>query len=181
MQESSLMTYINRVFNILKQWLDQYYIDEVDSDIIEAIRSFATEIMAKDRTRMPSEQLLKAINRRVGARITKGVNGIHPGPYTQLQERDSIFRLPTASLSDAPPSILPRSSSRNFDLLDIDPRELARQLTLLESNLYGKIKAFDCLNKAWSERKAESGKNIKAMILTSNRVRRLVPAKETIL
>jgi son of sevenless-like protein len=67
--------------------------------------------------------------------------------------------------------MLPRVSTRGFQLLDIDPKELARQMTILESNLYNKIRPVDCLNKAWSQTdRPESGENIKAMILTSNRV-----------
>lgn len=89
----------------------------------------------------------------------------------QQNEGEAVFRPPTASLANAPPPMLPRPSTKGYQLLDIDPKELARQLTILESNLYNKIRPVDCLNKAWSQTdRPESGENIKAMILTSNRV-----------
>lgn len=108
--------------------------------------------MAHDTIKMPSEQLIRAVNRR-------------------QMDGDSVFRSPTTALGNAPTPTLPRTTAKGLQLLDIDARELARQLTILESNLYNKIRPVDCLNKAWSQiDRPESGENIKAMILTSNRV-----------
>lgn len=54
------------MFNILKTWLDQHYNEDMDADILEGILEFATDIMAKDiQVRMPSQQLVKAVHRRV--------------------------------------------------------------------------------------------------------------------
>ncbi len=132
--------------------MDQYFIEGADADILDRIRTFASEVMANDTIKMPSEQLIRAVNRR------------------QL-DGETVFRSPTTSFANAPTPMLPRMSSRRLQLLDIDARELARQLTILESNLYNKIRPVDCLNKAWSQTdRPESGENIKAMILTSNRV-----------
>lgn len=55
-----------RVFNVLKTWLDQHYNETLDADILDSIQEFATDIMAKDtQVRMPSQQLIKAVQRRV--------------------------------------------------------------------------------------------------------------------
>lgn len=70
-----------------------------------------------------------------------------------------------------PPPIIPKvNSSRGVQLLDIDPEELARQLAIFEANLYNRVKPVDCLDTAWSRSDPASGANIKAMILTSNRM-----------
>ena len=61
-------------------------------------------------------------------------------------------------------------SSKKLKLLDIDPLELARQLTIMESQLYQKIKPMECLQRS-REQKAEHNDNIAAVIQTSNRVR----------
>lgn len=59
-----------RVFNILKTWLDQHYNENMDADILEGILEFATDIMAKDtQVRMPSQQLVKAVQRRVSRNL----------------------------------------------------------------------------------------------------------------
>lgn len=53
---------------MLKTWLDQYYDENMDADILDGIFDFATNIMAKDsQVRMPSQQLVKAVQRRVSA------------------------------------------------------------------------------------------------------------------
>lgn len=74
-----------------------------------------------------------------------------------------------------PPSIPPRNL-RKIKFLDIDPLELARQLSLVESKLFCQIQANECLGKAWPKEFAKEGTpNIKAMIDMSNAVGLLLP------
>jgi son of sevenless len=79
-----------------------------------------------------------------------------------------------ATTSDfPPPSILPRRQGK-FKLLDIDPLELARQLTIMESELFFKIKQSECI--ARSKESTPSGPdNIKSVITVTNKVRRFKP------
>ena len=60
-------------------------------------------------------------------------------------------------------------SSKQLKLLDIEPLELARQLTLMESQLYQKIKPMECLQRS-REQRTENVDNITTVIQTSNRV-----------
>jgi son of sevenless-like protein len=71
-------------------------------------------------------------------------------------------------MAPAPPPILPKSNKK-LKLLDIDPLELARQLTLMESQLYQKIKPMECLQRS-REQRTENVDNITTVIQTSNRV-----------
>ena len=91
----------------------------------------------------------------------------------QQSDGDILLRRMTTTLSNAPPAIIPKvAPGKRLQLADINPIELARQMTLLEFQLYNRIRPVDCLNKAWSQTdRPEAGANIKAMILTSNRVR----------
>jgi hypothetical protein len=52
--------------------------------------------------------------------------------------------------------------------MDLDPLELARQLTIMESKLYFQIRPMECLQRA----KEQTGEDdhIKTIINTSNRV-----------
>jgi hypothetical protein len=68
---------------------------------------------------------------------------------------------------NAPPSILPKPGKR-LKLLDIEPLELARQLTLLESKQYNAIKPIECLARARDE-PAEND-SIKTIITTTNKI-----------
>lgn len=55
---------------------------------------------------------------------------------------------------------------RKMKLLDLDPRELARQLTLKESELFCKIRAFECLARA---KEQGDNDNIRTIISMSNK------------
>jgi son of sevenless-like protein len=63
---------------------------------------------------------------------------------------------------------------KKLKFLDIDATEFARQLTIIESRLYGKIKPTECLNKTWQRKVApddpEPAANVKALILHSNQL-----------
>ncbi|SRR6266498_2664256 len=76
-----------------------------------------------------------------------------------------------------PPPILPKNIKK-LKFLDIDPLEIARQLTIIESKLYNKIQPVECLNKAWGKVEGDGdgdgdvvAANIKAMISNSNKVK----------
>ncbi|KAF9464143.1 ras guanine nucleotide exchange factor domain-containing protein [Collybia nuda] len=67
-----------------------------------------------------------------------------------------------------PPSIMPKTTKK-LKLGDIEPLELARQLTIYESQLYQKIKPIECLQRA-REQRTDSMDNIAIVIQTSNRI-----------
>ena len=75
------------------------------------------------------------------------------------------------NLGPPPPPIIPKFS-KALKLLDIEPLELARQLTILESQLYQKIKPMECLQRS-REQRTENQDNITTVIQTSNRVSEL--------
>ena len=59
-------------------------------------------------------------------------------------------------------------TKKDFDLLDIDPLELARQITLDDVIVYQSLEARDFLNCAWSNKGAGYAPTIKAMISNFN-------------
>lgn len=75
--------------------------------------------------------------------------------------------------SQAPQPVIPKNMKK-LKFLDIDALEFARQLTIIESKLYGKIRPTECLNKTW-QKKLQPGEpdpadNVKALILHSNQL-----------
>lgn len=72
-------------------------------------------------------------------------------------------------LQEAPAPIWPKNPKK-FKVLDIDTLELSRQLTLMDSQMFQKIKPVECLNKAWSDKDSDRAANIKAIIELTNRV-----------
>src|SRR5690348_1364333 len=75
-----------------------------------------------------------------------------------------------------PKPIIPSNPSTPLCLLDLDPTEVARQLTLIESGLYRRINPQECLGQAWTKTatRTEKAPNIMAMIARFNQVSRWV-------
>jgi hypothetical protein len=76
--------------------------------------------------------------------------------------------------ANVPAPILPKKLPREgkgLKLLDVHPTEVARQITIQQMSLYGRLKVVDCLDKAWSGDNASKENNIKKMIHHANKVR----------
>lgn len=143
-----------RVYNFFKTWLEQHYVEQVEGDpmALEMLREFACTTMAEYMSNA-AEQLVRLIDKR---RASQG--GL----------RKMVPNLPHA----APAPILPRSLSR-LRLMDIHPQEMARQFTLIDSNLFNKVRPIECLKTAWSRKpgdpkafnglNSEIATNVKAM------------------
>ncbi|KDR82605.1 hypothetical protein GALMADRAFT_238008 [Galerina marginata CBS 339.88] len=137
-----------RVINTMKSMvLDDGVLEKEDMYILDRMKDFiSTEEVARFAA---AKNLLTQIER------------------TQRQGGDGKTLVNT-SLGPPPPPIIPKSSKK-LKLLDIDPLELARQLTIMESQLYQKIKPMECLQRS-REQKTENVDNITTVIQTSNRI-----------
>ncbi|KAG6868223.1 hypothetical protein C0993_005999 [Termitomyces sp. T159_Od127] len=88
--------------------------------------------------------------------------------YIDRAIRNDNNALKAMPQSTPPPPIYPKTTKK-LKLADIEPLELARQLTIMESNLYQKIKPMECLQRA-REQKMENMDNIATVIQMSNRI-----------
>ena len=146
-----------RVVNILKSWFDNYWMEEPGEESKELLRrvySFAKDSVATTAT-PGSAPLMASIERRMRG-----------------EDPNAKGLIPTQSTS-IPAPIMPRNMKK-LKFLDIDATEFARQLTIIESRLYGKIKPTECLNKQWQKKVSvdedEPAPNVKALILHSNQL-----------
>ncbi|KAL5120039.1 cell division cycle-related protein [Pleosporales sp. CAS-2024a] len=146
-----------RVVNILKSWFDNYWMEGNDEEariLIQRVYNFAKDHVATTST--------------PGA-----------GPLmTSVEQRSRGPDMPTKRLvptlnAQTPQPILPKHMKK-LKFLDIDATEFARQLTTIESRLYGKIRPTECLNKTWQKKLApgepDPAANVKALILHSNQL-----------
>ncbi|KAL1736865.1 hypothetical protein EV714DRAFT_242305 [Schizophyllum commune] len=78
------------------------------------------------------------------------------------------MKMVTTGMGTPPQPILPKANKK-LKLLDIDPIEMARQLTLMESELYQRIRPMECLQRA-REGKTDNVDNITVVIQTSNKI-----------
>ncbi|KAF9364817.1 hypothetical protein BGX34_000282 [Mortierella sp. NVP85] len=142
-----------RVFSIIKSWIEHYYLEDEEEDraTLQRIKEFSNSSAVRDTLNFAAAQLIKLVDKR--------------------ESSDGSFRRMVLNLTtQAPQPITPRNLKR-IKFLDLDPLELARQLTIMEANYYNKIKPIECLAKAWTSENPElaaKAVNIKKMIETSN-------------
>lgn len=146
-----------RVVNILKSWFDNYWMENSEAESNELLRrvfSFAKDSIATTQT-PGSGPLMTSVEQRLRG-----------------QETNAKVMVPTLN-TPIPPPIMPKNMKK-LKFLDIDATEFARQLTIIESRLYGKIKPTECLNKTWQKKvgadEPEPAANVKALILHSNQL-----------
>lgn len=146
-----------RVVNILKSWLDTFWMEDYNEETKQLIRdmyNFAKDTIKTAET-PGSIPLMTILEQRLsgkdfgGRRMVQTVNQNTPAP------------------------IMPKNMKK-LKFLDIDVVEFARQLTIIESKLYAKIKSTECLNKTWQKKvgegEPEPAPNVKALILHSNQM-----------
>ena len=146
-----------RVVNILKSWFDNYWMevnDDASQQLMQRVYAFARDTVQSTST-PGAGPLMTAIEQRM-----RGQDA-------------SSKRLVLTLSSQTPAPIIPKNMKK-LKFLDIDALEFARQLTIIESKLYGKIRPTECLNKTWQKKigpgEGDPAENVKALILHSNQL-----------
>ncbi|KAL5362864.1 ras guanine nucleotide exchange factor domain-containing protein [Aspergillus floccosus] len=142
-----------RVVNVLKAWLERFWMEPRDEPTADFLRHVRAQIHSSSAiTDIPTAaQLLAIIESR-------------------LQGQEIMRRLVSPPNTAVPKPVTPKNMKK-VKLLDIDPTELARQLTIVESRLYARIQPGECLKKAWGTNSASPAHTptaVNAMILHSN-------------
>lgn len=113
-----------RIYNVLKMWIEDHGMD-IDSPTKTLLTNFINDVVAKD---MPSasNSLIKLLN--------------------NPKERDNfMFNM------KPPMPIIPMNLKDKLAFSDLHPEEIARQLTLIDSNLFRKIRPQEFLNSGWTK------------------------------
>jgi len=128
-----------RVVNVLKIWIDKHFEDFETEEPLEGC-------------------LMHFLTNKTTHHYYHEDTFVHAA--TQLRklfEKKKKKRRQSAKLllynQKIPEPILPKTFKNiaNLPISDIDPQELARQITDIEHNLYKAIQAKECLNQAWNK------------------------------
>eukprot|EP00339_Tiarina_fusa_P025431 CAMPEP_0117002376 /NCGR_PEP_ID=MMETSP0472-20121206/4073_1 /TAXON_ID=693140 ORGANISM="Tiarina fusus, Strain LIS" /NCGR_SAMPLE_ID=MMETSP0472 /ASSEMBLY_ACC=CAM_ASM_000603 /LENGTH=1327 /DNA_ID=CAMNT_0004702717 /DNA_START=12 /DNA_END=3995 /DNA_ORIENTATION=- len=131
-----------RICQLIKTWITKYFDDfQNNQELLAKLSDFCSNTI---KPVCPPGATLESI-------IQRQVNG----EYEKSKE---------IQFTEPPPEpILPKVPRPSF--LDIHPMEIARQLTIIESQLYRAILPQECLGLAWSKKNAqERSPNILKMI-----------------
>ncbi|KAJ3051072.1 hypothetical protein HK097_007952, partial [Rhizophlyctis rosea] len=155
-----------RVFNVMKSWLDNYVQDDdTDRQALVLLRDFAQQTM-NEIMGFAAQQLIRLIDKRetslsAGIPSTPGAGGVG---NSSISGRKLL-----PAVKDCPQPITPKNMHR-IRFFEIDPLEVARQLTIMESREYIKVMPVEFLKKAWSDKENPTAVNVKSMIGISNQV-----------
>ena len=150
-----------RICQLIKTWITKYFYDfENNKELLDKLLDFCTNIIKP--VCPPGATLENILKRQINKQYDK-----------------------TKEIQYTAPPPEPILKNQNFtSILDIHPLEIARQLTIIESNLYRNIRPQECLGLAWSKKNAqEKAPNILKMInrfnIVSNWVCSEIITKET--
>ncbi|KAK3302508.1 ras guanine nucleotide exchange factor domain-containing protein [Chaetomium strumarium] len=146
-----------RVVNTLKSWFDGFWMEEYSEEnkqLIREVYNFTRDTIRTSDT-PGGAQLMALLEQR-------------------LHGRDNFGRKMIQTVNQNTPAPIMPKNMKKLKFLDIDVTEFARQLTIIESRLYGKIRPTECLNKTWQKKvgegEPEPAPNVKALILHSNQM-----------
>ncbi|KAJ6248271.1 ras guanine nucleotide exchange factor i-related [Anaeramoeba flamelloides] len=116
-----------RVCNFLKFWITDYFSD-FNEKLLNEVQDFIENTLINDGFKGMAENLKQVIERNLNSCDSKDNSNFEDPPDAKLPK--NIF-------------------SPKLSLFDVDPEEIARQITLIDFSLYKKIKAPEMMNLAW--------------------------------
>lgn len=170
-----------RVYNVFKGWLESHWRDETDREALDLIVPFAEVTLASV---IPSagRRLLELAQRvsKQGSLVPRHVSSIGkantpPGPYMP----DAPVPSPNISKSQLSSLLSWKAGGASPTVLDFDPVELARQLTIKQMSIFSSIQPEELLASQWMKNGGADAPNVKAMTALSTDLSNLVA--ETIL
>ncbi|KAK0336974.1 Ras guanine nucleotide exchange factor bud5 [Friedmanniomyces endolithicus] len=158
-----------RIYNVFKGWLETYWNAGADKDALGDIRYFA---LHKLKPYLPSagERLLE-LTRKVTSGYCNGAT--NPPLVSGVGKSSMSIAAMNADASTAPEPLVTRSQSQAlkaaakdgspYNIVDIHPFELARQLTLITSRIFCDIRPDELLSLEWGKRSTDHARNVRAM------------------
>ncbi|KAL7272013.1 Ras guanine nucleotide exchange factor bud5, partial [Rhizina undulata] len=167
-----------RVYNVLKGWLESHWRNSCDHEALEAITGFASGKLKE--VLPPAGKRLEALAQKVssvdGPLVPRLVCGFGKTANATSQATPPETPIPSPSVTRNQLSILKNALAGGPapSILDFDPLELARQLTLKESRMFCSILPEELLAQEWTKKKGSSAPNVRAMSTLSTDLAHLV-------
>eukprot|EP01122_Echinamoeba_exundans_P007945 TRINITY_DN253_c0_g1_i2.p1 TRINITY_DN253_c0_g1~~TRINITY_DN253_c0_g1_i2.p1 ORF type:complete len:1439 (-),score=252.12 TRINITY_DN253_c0_g1_i2:189-4505(-) len=180
-----------RISNFLKIWITNYFWDvqgEDDKIFFDKYRLFVSQDIVHDSETL-SAQLLSVLQKQLANRgASRGRSSLvdsagqdrnsnsnraeQSRADAKVLKRESWTALRSSMMATSTGIAIARTAEAStLNLLDIDPVEMARQITLMEHELFYSIQPWEFLNQGWLKRdKERRSPNLLKMIRFSNKI-----------
>ncbi|GFP60538.1 cell division control protein 25 [Trichoderma asperellum] len=168
-----------RVYNAFKGWLESHWRDQTDRDALKLIIPFAENRL---NAILPSagSRLLELTTRvsNEGALVPRLVSSMGKTNTAVGQYVPADLPLPSSIISKGQQSALQsfKAGGVSPTILDFDPLELARQLTVKQMNIFCSILPQELLASQWMKKAGADAPNVKAMTALSTDLSNMVAA-----
>ncbi|TWU78969.1 hypothetical protein ED733_008173 [Metarhizium rileyi] len=171
-----------RVYNAFKGWLESHWRDQTDREALKLIIPFAelkltTVLLSAGRRLL---ELAKRVSGE-GSLVPRFVSSMGKTNTAIAQYVPADTPLPHPAVTKSQQHLLTtfRNGGTGPTLLDLDPLEVARQLTIKQMGIFCSIVPEELLSSQWMKRGGVDAPNVKAMSALSTDISNLVA--ETIL
>lgn len=167
-----------RVYNVFKGWLESHWRRDCDTPALELIMAFATRSL---------QLVLPTAGKRLVC-LAEKVNAVEgplvPRLVSSIGKTNTSVATYTPSDTPLPAPIITKSQLAALknrkqlgtctSILDFDPLELARQLTIKTSQIFCSILPEELLETEWMKKTGSVAVNVRAMATLSNDLASLV-------
>ncbi|KAJ5556811.1 hypothetical protein N7494_000726 [Penicillium frequentans] len=167
-----------RVYNIFKGWLESHWRHDRDNDALEFIVDFAKNRLTNDLPTAGKRLLdladkVSAVHGPVVPRLVSSMGKTNTS-IAQYVHPDTP--LPPPVLGKKEINLLKqwKTGESSITILDFDPLELARQLTIKESRIFCSILPEELLDTEWTRKSGSLAVNVRAMSTLSTDLAHLV-------
>lgn len=156
-----------RVYNVLKGWLESHWRDDTDHEVLALVQPFAE---GKLSTVLPSAgkrlvELCQKVSSSDGTLVPRLISSMGKANTSMSQYVPADTPHPTPIVSKS--SLYALSNWKNGGtcptVVDFDPLEVARQLTVKQMNVFCSIMPEELLGSQWMKKGGVDSPNVKAM------------------
>jgi hypothetical protein len=172
-----------RIYNVFKSWLESHWRDFSDHEALSVIQPFAHQKLGKVLPRAGKRllELAKKVSSTEGPLVPRLVSSMGKTSTSITRYISADTPLPPSNMTNSQAAALKnwKMGGSNPTILEFDPLELARQLTIKEMNIFCSIMPEELLGSEWTKSLGSNAANVRAMSTLSTDLSNLVT--ETIL
>ncbi|KAK4102466.1 ras GEF [Parathielavia hyrcaniae] len=156
-----------RTYNVFKGWLESHWRAETDNEALPLIRQFAEHKVAAAIPSAASRFLtlvekVSAVDGTLVPRLVSSVGKTNTA-VSQYIPPDTPLPVPTITRSQLNALSNWKMGGSSPSILDFDPLELARQLTMRQMTLFCSVSPQELLGEKWTKQGGANTPSVKAM------------------